>query len=68
MHVWPRSCFVSLIYRISGLSAFLFAFRRIGRFSQPTVLQIDEEMIQEVLSYKAYIKQFYNGFELRREK
>lgn len=36
----------------------LFAFRRIGRFSQPTALQIDEEMIQEVLSYKAYINTF----------
>ena len=57
-----------------GLAVFpliLFAFQRIGRFSRPIPLQIDEEMIQEVLSYKAYInyiKQFYNGFELRREK
>ena len=42
-----------------GLAVFpliLFAFQRIGRFSRPIPLQIDEEMISDVLSYKAYIK------------
>ena len=42
-----------------GLAVFpliLFVFQRIGRFSRPIPLQIDEEMISDVLSYKAYIK------------
>ena len=42
----------------NGLSAYFIAFQRIGRFSRPTSLQIDGEIIPDVLSYKAYINTF----------